>query len=120
AFRRWVAAVCYDARLEHLQPLVRAPLPGGIRMSPEPTPSRPASLSDTGNLPRRQRIASIGRWVLLSATMLAVLALVVLLWYIFQRGWDWLSWGLLTNPPSRKPEKAGLGVAISGTLWIIS
>lgn len=89
-------------------------------MSPEPTPSRPASLSDTGNLPRRQRIASIGRWVLLSATMLAVLALVVLLWYIFQRGWDWLSWGLLTNPPSRKPEKAGLGIAISGTLWIIS
>ncbi|MCO5221150.1 MAG: phosphate ABC transporter permease PstA [Thermomicrobiales bacterium] len=78
------------------------------------------SLTATGNLPRRQKIASIGRGIFLLATLFAVAALVVLLWYIFQRGWNWLSWGLLTNPPSRRPERAGLSIAISGTLWIIS
>jgi len=77
-------------------------------------------LQATGNLPKRQRIASSMRWVLMSATLLVIGFLVVLLWYIFSRGWDWLSWGLLTNPPSRKPEKAGLSIAISGTLWIMS
>jgi len=89
-------------------------------MSTEPFVPQPTSLSDTGNLPRRQRIAAIGRWVFMAATLFAVVALAVLLWYIFQRGWSWLSWGLLTNPPSRNPEKAGLSIAISGTLWIIS
>jgi phosphate transport system permease protein len=78
------------------------------------------SLTDTGNLARRQRIAAVGRWIFMCSTLLAVAALAVLLWYIFQRGWGWLSWGLLTNPPSRKPERAGLSIAISGTLWIIS
>ncbi len=89
-------------------------------MSSPPILPKSTSLSDIGNLSRRQRIASIGKVVFLAATLLAVAALAVLLWYIFQRGWGWLSWGLLTNPPSRKPEKAGLSIAISGTLWIIS
>jgi phosphate transport system permease protein len=89
-------------------------------MSSESLVPQPTSLSDTGNLPRRQRVAAIGRWIFVAATLFAVIALAVLLWYIFQRGWDWLSWGLLTNPPSRKPENAGLSIAISGTLWIIS
>jgi phosphate transport system permease protein len=65
-------------------------------------------------------MAAAGRWLFMAATLFAVVALAVLLWYIFKRGWDWLSWGLLTNSPSRKPEMAGLGIAISGTLWIIS
>jgi phosphate transport system permease protein len=89
-------------------------------MSSESLVPQPTSLSDTGNLPRRQRVAAVGRWFFMAATLFAVIALAVLLWYIFQRGWDWLSWGLLTNPPSRKPENAGLSIAISGTLWIIS
>ena len=89
-------------------------------MSSKALPPQSTSLSDTGNLGRRQRTSSIGRFVLMAATLFAVLALGVLLWYIVQRGWDWLSWGLLTNPPSRKPENAGLSIAISGTLWIIS
>ncbi len=56
----------------------------------------------------------------MAATLVAVMALVVLLWYIISSGWSWLSWGLLTNSPSRKPERAGLSIAISGTLWIMS
>jgi len=85
-----------------------------------PVAERASSLQASGNLPRRQKIASATRWVLMAATMFAVVALAVLLWYIISRGWSWLSWGLLTNNPSRKPERAGLGIAISGTLWIIS
>jgi len=85
-----------------------------------PIAERSSSLQASGNLPRRQKIAAATRWVLMAATMIAVIALVVLLWYIISRGWSWLSWGLLTNNPSRKPEQAGLGIAISGTLWIIS
>lgn len=79
-----------------------------------------SSLQGTGNLPRRQRVSGAMRWVLMAATLFAVVALSVLLWYIISRGWDWLSWGLLTNPPSRKPQNAGLSIAISGTLWIMS
>ncbi len=89
-------------------------------MSAETFAPRPTSLTDTGNLARRQRVSAAGRWVFMAATLFAVLALAVLLWYIFQRGWSWLSWELLTNPPSRRPERAGLSIAISGTLWIIS
>lgn len=79
-----------------------------------------SSIQATGNLPNRQRVASAMRWILMTATMLAVVALAILLWYIISRGWSWLSWGLITNPPSRKPERAGLSIAISGTLWIMS
>jgi phosphate transport system permease protein len=89
-------------------------------MSVQVLPPRPDSLAETGNLRRRQSISKVGRFMLMAATLFAVLALAVLLWYIVQRGWGWLSWGLITNPPSRKPAKAGLSIAISGTLWIIS
>lgn len=89
-------------------------------MSSKALPPRSDSLAESGNLRRRQRFSQIGRFVLMAATLFAVVALGVLLWYIVQRGWGWLSWGLLTNPPSRKPERAGLSIAISGTLWIIS
>ncbi len=89
-------------------------------MSSQVLPPQSESLSETGNLKRRQTVSQAGRFVLMAATLFAVVALAILLWYIVQRGWGWLSWGLLTNPPSRKPEKAGLSIAISGTLWIIS
>ncbi len=85
-----------------------------------PMADRSSSLQASGNLPRRRKIASSMRWVLMAATMFAVVVLAVLLWYIISRGWSSLSWGLLANNPSRKPERAGLGIAISGTLWIIS
>jgi phosphate transport system permease protein len=89
-------------------------------MSLQVLPPQSGSLEETGNLRRRQRISQIGRFALMAATLFAVFALAILLWYIVQRGWSWLSWGLIENPPSRKPERAGLSIAISGTLWIIS
>lgn len=83
-------------------------------------PDSIAELFGSAELKRRQSIASAGRWIFFLATAFAVVALGLLGWYIFSRGWDWLSWSLVTNGPSRRPERAGLNTAIYGTLWIIS
>ncbi|MBX3069899.1 MAG: phosphate ABC transporter permease PstA [Thermomicrobiales bacterium] len=83
-------------------------------------PAPVEGLTSTPNLKRRQSIAAIGRWIFILATAFAIVALGALAWYIISRGWGALSWGLLTNPPSRRPERAGLNLAIYGTLWIIS
>lgn len=69
---------------------------------------------------RRKRRASIARIVLLTATTFSIFALAVLLWTIGSRGWDWLSWDLITNAASRRPARAGLNTALLGTLWVIS
>ena len=45
--------------------------------------------------------------------------LAALIWDIASSGARWLSLDLLTNTPSRKPEKAGLRPALLGTLWVI-
>jgi phosphate transport system permease protein len=86
----------------------------------EPGPITFEELTQTPGLRRRQTWASIWRGVFFLATVFGLVALGLLGWYIISRGWDWLSWGLLTNPASRKPEIAGLYIAIYGTLWIIS
>ena len=69
---------------------------------------------------RRKQRASIARILLLTATTFSIFALAVLLWTIGSRGWDWLSWDLITNVASRRPLNAGLSTALLGTLWVIS
>ena len=71
-------------------------------------------------LRRRQVWAGIWNTVFFLATTFALVALGALFWYILSRGWDWMSWGLVTNSASRNAESAGLNIAIYGTLWIIS
>ncbi|MGE3797832.1 MAG: hypothetical protein AB7G88_08320, partial [Thermomicrobiales bacterium] len=78
------------------------------------------NLAVTPGLRKRQIVAGLWRWIFVLATTLAVIALGLLGWYIVSRGYDWLSWDLLTNMASRRPERSGLNVAIYGTLWIIS
>lgn len=56
----------------------------------------------------------------MAATTFSIFALGVLLWTVGSRGWDWLSWDLLTNAASRRPGRAGLNTALLGTLWVIS
>lgn len=80
----------------------------------------PASLVTDVGLKRRQFIARAWSLVFMLATGFAILALGVLLWYLLSQGWDWLSANLIQNPASRRPERAGLSIAIRGTLWIIS
>lgn len=54
----------------------------------------------------------------LAATSIAMLVLAVLLLAIFIQGWSGLSWDFLEGLPSRKAEKAGVFVALMGSLWV--
>ncbi|MER3437988.1 MAG: phosphate ABC transporter permease PtsA [Chloroflexota bacterium] len=77
-------------------------------------------LAPSPGLVQRKLVGTIFAVLFLLAVIFAVAMLVVLLWTIVSRGWAWLSWDLINNPPSRKPEKAGLNPALFGTMWIIS
>lgn len=68
----------------------------------------------------RQFESALMRWMLLGATCVGLLALATLIWTVVDRGAPWLSWHLITNMPSRKPERAGLNSALFGTIWVIS
>ncbi|MDQ2682076.1 MAG: phosphate ABC transporter permease PstA [Chloroflexota bacterium] len=70
----------------------------------------------------RKRLAFSGamRWVFLMATLFGLVALGTLLWTILDRGLPWMSWHLITDMPSRKPEQAGLNSALFGTVWVVS
>lgn len=57
--------------------------------------------------------------VLFVATILALIALAVLIWTVIQRGWSWVRPELFTNAPSRSPERSGVRPAILGTLYVI-
>jgi len=77
-------------------------------------------LTTSPQLRRRQIRGQVMRALFLAATLVGIIALVVLLWTIFNRGLPWLSWHLITDMPSRKPELAGLNSALWGTIWVIS
>lgn len=53
------------------------------------------------------------------ATALAIVLLGMLLWSIISQGAGWLSWRLVTNMPSRIPERAGMNSAIWGSIWLV-
>lgn len=67
----------------------------------------------------RQTIGTIWRWIFFGATCVAIVLLLLLLYSIVEPGWSWLSWNLITNPPSRNPEIAGMNPAIWGSIWIV-
>jgi phosphate transport system permease protein len=67
----------------------------------------------------RQVIGKVWQWVFFGSTALAIVLLVMLLWSIIQPGWSWLSWHLITDMPSRRPENAGMNSAIWGSIWIV-
>ncbi|MGE6369115.1 phosphate ABC transporter permease PstA [Planococcus kocurii] len=57
--------------------------------------------------------------IFLAATLLALLALVILLYRIVTQGAGHLSIEFLTNFASRFPEKAGIKAALIGSLWLM-
>lgn len=67
----------------------------------------------------RQLAGRIWKWVFFGSTALAIILLGMLLWSIIEPGWSWLSWNLITNPPSRYAEKAGMNPAIWGSIWVV-
>jgi phosphate transport system permease protein len=73
------------------------------------------------NQVRRRKLKSKAfSGIFFSITALSVVVLAVLLWTIFDRGASWLSWHFITSLPSRRPEIAGIGPAVLGTIWVIS
>lgn len=55
----------------------------------------------------------------LAATVVSVCLLFFLLGGILVAGWDRLNWKLITSMPSEFPEKAGIKLALVGSLWLI-
>lgn len=67
----------------------------------------------------RNRLSAAWRVIFLLSTALAIVLLGMLLWSIIVPGWDWLSWHLITDMPSRRAERAGMNSAIWGSIWIV-
>ena len=67
----------------------------------------------------RQKVSRAWTWAFLGSTALAIVLLGMLLVSILGPGLPWLSGKLITNMPSRIPEKAGMNSAIWGSLWIV-
>lgn len=87
----------------------------------EPPPSPPAPLDrpllKTSGQPLRERAF---KWLLVFCMAVGLVTLVVLLVYVFIRGWGRLDTRLITNMPSSVlPETAGAQSAITGTLWLM-
>src|SRR5690606_19363869 len=61
----------------------------------------------------------IFKYIFLAATLIALLALVILLYRIVTQGAGHLSIEFLTNFASRFPEKAGIKAALVGSLWLM-
>lgn len=64
---------------------------------------------------RRRDIYFLSLCIIAAALSLVILA--VLLGSIISKGLEHLDWSFITNPPSRKPDKAGIGPALWGSIW---
>ncbi|ANU23488.1 phosphate ABC transporter permease PstA [Planococcus donghaensis] len=62
---------------------------------------------------------NIFKYLFLAATLVALVALVILLYRIVSQGMGHLSIEFLTNFASRFPEKAGIKAALVGSLWLM-
>lgn len=84
------------------------------------TAEPPTFLRATGAVARRQAFSRLSRHVLLAASLLGVGMLILLTSVTLNDGWPRLSWDLITNYPSRKPEIAGLRSSLIGTAWVMT
>lgn len=64
-------------------------------------------------------VNTIFKGLFMAATLLALLALVILMYRIVSQGYSHLSMDFLTNFASRFPEKAGIKAALIGSLWLM-
>ena len=78
-----------------------------------------AAASWNPRISARRTIGSIWQWIFFLATAAAIVLLGMLLWSIIEPGWNWLSWHLITDMPSRKAARAGMNSGIWGSIWIV-
>ncbi len=76
-------------------------------------------LKGSGNLQRRKAVGTIARGAFFLATMFGLVILAILLIDIISDGYTWVDRDFFTALPSRFPERAGIKVALMGTLWVM-
>lgn len=84
--------------------------------------NQPVKTTSTRWEPRisaRRTVGTLWQGIFFGATAMAIVLLGMLLWSILQLGWNWLSWHLVTDMPSRSAEDAGFNSAIWGSIWIV-
>src|SRR4051812_24234092 len=69
---------------------------------------------------RRRRTDSVGRGLLLAATLLALVPLILVVYYLLQKGLGAISWSFFTTDPSGRflGDPGGIKSAIIGTVLI--
>lgn len=67
----------------------------------------------------RYRRERVGRVVIASTFVVAVLFLAALMWSVVARGAAGLSWDFVTGTPSWRAERAGIGPVILGSVYLI-
>lgn len=70
-------------------------------------------------LPKRKRLGSVVYTLLVLSILVGIVGLVTLIAQVLVEGAGWLSFGFITNFPSRFPERAGVWAALWGTVWIM-
>lgn len=68
----------------------------------------------------RRATGAVWQWVFAGAILIAVMLLGMLLWSVLKPGLGWVSWHLITDMPSRIPERAGMNSALWGSIWLVT
>ena len=71
------------------------------------------------NLKRRRLLGIVFLGLCLVALFFALASLFVLIVTIVVDGIAWLDWDFVTSFPSRRPERAGIIAALSGSIWLM-
>jgi phosphate transport system permease protein len=77
------------------------------------------SLEEQRHVERRKRKNKLFHGIFFMSTAFGVIALAILLIQILVQGIAWLDWDFLTSFSSRRPQAAGIKVAIVGTVWMM-
>lgn len=77
----------------------------------------PAGSAPRGKLQRALKNHAF-KWFCTLCAAVSVIVLAILLGSLLLQGWKHLDLEFIRNAPSRKPEKAGLGPAMWGSIWI--
>jgi len=104
-------------------PSAPRPTPGPSPVPPQAGPQSAVAQRDPSrfapHLERRHAFGTVFAIACLLATMLAIVVLFALLIDIFRDGTGRLSREFLTGLPSRFPGRAGIGAALSGSVWTL-
>src|SRR5690606_30254536 len=71
------------------------------------------------NIRTNRVIDTVFRYVGIACTFIGILVLLIFLGNILIQGLTRIDWDFLTNLPSRRPHRAGILTAWTGTAWLL-